>query len=115
MAEYLVTAIWWPDGWEPITPLDVPKCLAHARKEAACHWMSYEQAVATVRSLNRQNMDHPGATWHVVATVKGEAAVGEETIDADRLEVVTPAADGGRGDCSHCPAEHLPCNIDMRG
>ena len=31
MAEYLVTAIWWPDGWEPNTPLDVPKCLSHAQ------------------------------------------------------------------------------------
>ena len=74
--------------------------------------MSYEQAVATVRSLNRQNMDHPGVTWHVVAKAKGQVEAGEETIGFERLEVMQAAEGGGQGDCSHCPAEHLPCKLD---
>ena len=35
MAGYLVATVWWPDGWEPVTPLDVPKCLAWARQQTA--------------------------------------------------------------------------------
>ena len=27
---YKVTAIWWPDGWEPDSPLDVPNCVWQA-------------------------------------------------------------------------------------
>jgi hypothetical protein len=117
MADYVVATVWWPDGWEPTTPLDVPKCLSLPPEQTAGGRMTYPQAVAAVRGLNRQNMDHPGARWFVVAKVKDEPAAaggqaaGREaaTIDADRLEVVEPAEGSGRGDCSHCPAHHLPC------
>ena len=107
MAGYLVTTVWWPDGWEPNTPLDVPKCLAQAREQMACELVTYPQAVATVRSLNQQNMDHPGATWHVVAKLADEPP--PAVVDTRRLEVVQPLEGGGSGDCSHCPAHHLPC------
>ena len=107
MAGYLVTSVWWPDGWEPNTPLDVPKCLSPAREQIACEVVTYQQAVATVRSLNRQNMDHPGATWHVVAKLPEGPPTA--VIDTRRLEVVQAVEGGGSGDCSHCPAHHLPC------
>ena len=60
MAGYLVAAVWWPDGWEPGGPLDVPRCLAFVRPEVPCNLMTHDQALATVRGLNQQNMDHPG-------------------------------------------------------
>ncbi len=104
MADYVVATVWWPDGWEPTTPLDVPKCLAEARETTAGARMTCQQAVATVRGLNQQNMDHPGANWFVVAKVSDEPA--------GRLEVVQPAEGASRGDCSHCPAHHLPCATD---
>ncbi len=113
MADYVVASVWWPDGWEPTTPLDVPKCLSQAREHSGGERMTYQRAVATVRGLNRQNMDHPGATWHVVAKLRdaadGAATGPSATIDAGRLEVVQPAEGGTSGDCSHCPAHHLPC------
>jgi hypothetical protein len=113
MAAYLVTTVWWPDGWEPKTPLDVPTCLAQAREQVANEPLSYEQALAIVRGLNQQNMDHPGATWHVVAGVKGPwvlpADGGPAMIDARQVEVVAVPAGGSRGDCSHCPAKSFPC------
>ncbi|MGO8689789.1 MAG: hypothetical protein ACLQLG_09145 [Thermoguttaceae bacterium] len=113
MADYVVTSVWWPDGWEPTTPLDVPKCLSPVQEQTAGGRMTYQQAVATVRGLNQQNMDHPGTSWFVVAKVKDEPAApaGREaaSIDAGRLEVVEAVEGGGRGDCSHCPAQHLPC------
>ena len=113
MAAYLVTTVWWPDGWEPSTPLDVPKCLAQAREQVPNEPLTYEQAVATVRGLNQQNMDHPGATWYVVAMVKGQpvspADGGRAMINAGQLEVVELPEGASRGDCSHCPASSFPC------
>lgn len=32
---YKVTSIWWPEGWEPKSPLDVPNCVWQARRAAA--------------------------------------------------------------------------------
>ncbi len=113
MAGYLVATVWWPDGWEPVTPLDVPKCLAWAREQTPRELLTYQQAVAAVRGLNQQHMDHPGTAWHVVAKIKDESDVpadrGPATIDSRRLEVVPSVEGSGRGDCSHCPAHHLPC------
>src|SRR5271169_3131851 len=89
-----VTAVWWPDGWEPCGELDV----------------------ATVRGLNRQNMAHPGQTWYVLCEADEPAAaagpVGIEALLAGAAEpplrVIFPAG-SGPGDCSHCPAQGHTC------
>jgi hypothetical protein len=103
MPEYQVAVLWWPDGWEPNSPLDVPNCIGWSGESRPGPKMTYDQAVTAVQGLNRQNMDHPGATWYVVAT-EAEAAEGS----AD-LQVVYPKEGGGRGDCAHCPARSFPC------
>lgn len=114
---YNVTAIAWPEGWEPDAPLDVPNCVWHSREQLGQQWFSYEQAVATVGALNRQCMDRPGTTWYVVAAAENEAvsrtvshdpAGDETTIELRRIHVLRPVR-GGRGDCTCCPAHHLPC------
>lgn len=99
MNEYQVASVWWPDGWEPSGPLDVPRCIGWASEQTTSPQLSYEQAVATVQGLNRQNMEQPGATWYVVANV-GEEGGGLQAIHHP---------DGGKGDCSHCPAHAFPC------
>ena len=86
---YKVTAIWWPDGWEPDSPLDVPNCVWQAQGPAGGQWLSYPQAEATVLGLNRQCMDHPGTTWHVVVAVENEAV--------SRLVSYDPARHGNHG------------------
>ncbi len=114
---YKVTAIWWPDGWEPSSPLDVPNCVWQARDQAGGEWLSYLQAEATVLALNRQCMDHPGAAWHVVVatenepssrTVSYDPAGAETTVEVRPMHVIRPEQ-GGHGDCSHCPAGTFPC------
>ena len=92
MADYVVTSVWWPDGWEPTTPLDVPKCLSPVQEQTAGGRMTYQQAVATVRGLNQQNMDHPGTSWFVVAKVKDGRGAG-----AARRRASTPGGGGRRG------------------
>ena len=118
MSDYVVATVWWPDGWEPQTPLDVPKCVGLTGEQVSGDFLTYQQAVATVRGLNQQNIDHPGATWYVVAAVKGDSPSAtvcrccegtSATIEAGRLEVVESHSGGGRGDCSHCPASQFPC------
>src|SRR5574340_651143 len=44
---YKVTAIWWPEGWEPASPLDVPHCVWHTQGRVGEQWLTYEQAVGT--------------------------------------------------------------------
>jgi hypothetical protein len=114
---YKVTAIWWPDGWEPHGPLDVPNCVWQAEGTAGGQWFSYPQAEATVLGLNRQCMEHPGTTWHVVVAVENEAvsrivsfdpAGTETTVEVRRMHVIRPEQ-GGHGDCSHCPANASAC------
>ena len=115
---YKVTAIWWPDGWEPNSPLDVPNCVWQAHGRAGGQWLSYPRAEATVLSLNRQSMDHPGTTWHVVVAVENEAvartvsydpAGTETTVEVRRMHVIRPEK-GGHGDCAHCPAHTFECS-----
>ncbi len=113
---YRVIPIWWPDGWEPESPLDVPNCVSPVRDRADERRMTYRQAVAAVNGLNRQCMDQPDTTWYVVTAIENEPAL--PTDSPDRLEgrsaatrpvhVIRPER-GGRGDCSHCPAHNLPC------
>lgn len=114
---YKVTAIWWPDGWEPNSPLDVPNCVWQTREPVGGEWLSYPRAEAAVLGLNRQCMEHPGLTWHVVVAVENEAvartvsysAAGvETTMESRRMHVIRPMQ-GGHGDCGHCPAGAFPC------
>ena len=109
MTQFQVTAVWWPDGWEPGSPLDVPNCLGRvAGQDVASPSVDLKQALATVRGLNRQNMDHPGTTWYVVT--EADAPPSASAGAADRpLRVIEPVEGSGRGDCSHCPASSFPC------
>ena len=114
---YVVTAIWWPDGWEPHSPLDVPNCVWQAQGRAGGEWFNYPQAEATVLGLNRQCMEHPGSTWYVVVAVESEPVSRTVTYDPNgtesmtevrRIHVIRPEH-GGHGDCSHCPAHAFRC------
>jgi hypothetical protein len=114
---YKVTAIWWPEGWTPHSPLDVPNCVWQARDNVGGQWLSYAQAEATLRGLNRQCLDNPGATWYVVVAVENEPlsqtvsydhSGTETTVEVRRMHVLRPQG-GGRGDCAHCPAHDFPC------
>ena len=114
---YRVMAIEWPDGWEPDSPLDVPNCVWQAREPTGEPMRDYGCAEAAMLGLNRQCMDHPGAIWHVVIAVENEPlsrSVSYEpdgteiTAEVRRIHVIRPAQ-GGRGDCRHCPAGALPC------
>jgi hypothetical protein len=114
---YKVTALWWPDGWEPHSPLDVPNCAWQAREDGGGESLSYPQAEAMVLALNRQCIEHPGANWHVVVAIENEPlsrtmsydSSGVETVtEVRRMHVIRPA-EGGHGDCSHCPAGTFPC------
>jgi hypothetical protein len=114
---YKVTAIWWPEGWTPHTPLDVPNCVWQDQGRVTGQWLNYDQAETTVRALNRQCMDNPGTTWYVVVAVENEAISQtisydpsglETTVEVRRLHVIRPK-EGGSGDCVHCPAHDFPC------
>jgi hypothetical protein len=114
---YQVGAVWWPDGWEPTGPLDVPNCVWHDQEHGGEDCPTYQQAVAAVHSLNRQCIDHPGTKWYVVTALENEPmartlsydASGNETIIESRLLHVIRPESGGRGDCSGCPAHSFPC------
>ncbi|MGA2033049.1 MAG: hypothetical protein ABSG68_12385 [Thermoguttaceae bacterium] len=117
MAQFQVITVWWPDGWEPNDPLDVPNCMWQAGEQTAEEPMSLEQALATVRGLNRQNMAHPGAVWHAVGVVEDGSALSDDCGDsAEQFEdasgrsirLLRPRG-SGKGDCSHCPAHAFPC------
>lgn len=114
---YKVTAIWWPEGWEPASPLDVPNCVFRAQSAVADETLTYQEAVARMISLNRQSMDLAGTMWYVILAVENEPlsqtvsydpAGTETTVVVRRTHVVTPE-NGGHGDCSHCPAHSFQC------
>ncbi|MEN6493614.1 MAG: hypothetical protein ABFD16_04920 [Thermoguttaceae bacterium] len=115
---YKVTSIWWPGGWEPNSPLDVPNCVWKSQGSVDDQRLTYPQALATVRGLNQQSMNHAGAMWYVVVAVENEpvsqtvsydAGGTETTVEVRRLHLVRPEEGGGRGDCSHCPAHSFQC------
>jgi hypothetical protein len=115
---YKVAALWWPTGWEPQSPLDVPNCAWKAHGDPDPKPLSYAQATAIVRGLNEQGMTHAGAMWYVVIAVENEpvlqtishdASGTETTVEVRRLHVVRPEEGSGPGDCSHCPAGSIPC------
>ena len=114
---YKVTAIWWPEGWEPNSPLDVPNCIWHTQGRVGNEWMTYDQAEKTIAALNRQCIDSPGTTWHVIVGVENESVSKtvsydptgtETTVEVRRIHVIRPEK-GGTGDCSHCPAHDFSC------
>jgi hypothetical protein len=114
---YKVAVIWWPDGWEPESPLDVPNCVWQSQGRDLGKWTSYPQAETIVLALNRQCMAYAGATWHVVVAVENETVsrvvsydpVGTETtVEVRRMHVVRPKH-GGHGTCRHCPAHEFQC------
>lgn len=114
---YKVTAIWWPQGWEPSSPFDVPNCVWKAQGDVERQGLTYKRALATVRGLNQQSLDSAGAMWYVIIAVENEpvshtisydAGGTETTVEVRRLHVVRPEP-GGRGDCSHCPAHAFEC------
>jgi hypothetical protein len=114
---YRVTAIWWPSGWEPRSPWDVPRCVWRAQGQTDPAPLSYERALAVMRGLNQQSLDNAGSLWYVLVAVENEpisqtvaydASGVETTVQVRRLHVVQPD-EGGRGDCSYCPAHSLPC------
>jgi hypothetical protein len=97
--------------------LDVPNCAWQAQGHGSSDWFSYPQAEATVLGLNRQCMDHPGSTWHVVVAVENEAvsrtvsfdSTGTETtVEVRQIHVIRPEQ-GSHGSCSHCPAHAFQC------
>jgi hypothetical protein len=114
---YKVAAIWWPAGWEPQSPLDVPNCVWRAQGEMDQEHLTYPQALAMVRGLNQQSMDHAAAMWYVIIAVENESisqtvsfdpAGTETTVQVRRLHVARPES-GGKGDCSYCPAHSFQC------
>jgi hypothetical protein len=114
---YKVTAIWWPDGWEPNSPLDVPNCVWQAQGPGSGEPLGYPEAEATVLGLNRQCMDHPGTTWHVIVAIENEAVSRmisydpsgmETTVETRRMHVIQPEQ-GSHGSCAHCPAHEFEC------
>lgn len=115
---YKVAAIWWPSGWEPQSPWDVPKCVWKAQGDIDPKPLTYPQATAAVRGLNEQAMRHAGTKWYVVIAVENEPVSQSVSLDASgtetavqvrRLHVVRPEDGGGPGDCSHCPAHSFQC------
>jgi hypothetical protein len=116
---YKVTATWWPSGWEPGSPLDVPNCAFKADDELGQEGTTYRRALATVRALNRQALDHAGSKWYVVVAVENEPISrtvscdpsGTETsVEVRPMHVVRPEEGGSRGDCAYCPAHGLQCS-----
>ncbi|MFZ5830697.1 MAG: hypothetical protein ACOY3P_11450 [Planctomycetota bacterium] len=114
---YKVTPIWWPEGWEPSSPRDVPNCVWKARGGPAESAANFRQAENTVYGLNQQCIENPGTTWYVVVAVENEPVATnvaydssgtETTAESRRLHVIRPDQ-GGHGNCDHCPAHSFSC------
>ena len=70
---YKVAAIWWPTGWEPQSPIDVPNCVWRAQGEMDQDHITYPQALAMIRGLNQQSMDRAATMWYVIIAVENES------------------------------------------
>lgn len=125
---YRVMSIWWPEGWSPGHPSDVPNCAWKARDTQASvgseRTLTYQQATAMVRGLNQQVIDQAGEQWYVVTATENEAVSQtilrtpmstETTTEVRRLYVLRPDQPDGRGDCSHCPAHCSECAMEDWG
>ncbi|NLE39442.1 MAG: hypothetical protein GX621_15580 [Pirellulaceae bacterium] len=127
MVRYQVLSIWWPEGWEPSGPADVPNCAwqtefdriepPHLGKP-----LTRDEALALVRALNRQVIDHAADRWYVAAAVDDEPLPREsipispcEGTERYRVRILIPEDESGRGDCSNCPAHELDCAMAEQG
>lgn len=114
---YKVAAIWWPTGWEPKSPLDVPNCVWRAQGEPNDQTVSYQEAMAIVQSLNHQGMTQAAVRWYVVVAIENEPISHTVSLDPSGTETTVKvrkihmvrADQGGHGDCSHCPAHSFDC------
>ena len=109
---YRVLAIEWPDGWEPDSPLDVPNCVWQAQEPTGDVMRDYAHAEAAMLGLNRQCMDHPGATWHVVVAVENEPLSRSVSYEPDGTEITADVSPDPRDPA--CPGRPrrlppLPC------
>ena len=120
MVQYHILSIWWPEGWEPRGPSDVPNCAWQTELEPLeplnlARSMEQDEAFSTVRALNRQVIDATAERWYVVAAVESEPVPptadepAEPGIDRYRLHILRPASGAGQGDCTACAAHDLPC------
>lgn len=118
---YRVAALVRPEGWEPAGPADVPNCIWKAESRGPGAALSYRQALDTMWALNQQGMDQDSSTWFVPVAVENEPVeesvkydpAGMETVVQVRpLHLVRPPQ-GGRGDCSYCPARDFPCRDEQ--
>lgn len=114
---YHVAALWWPSGWEPTSPWDVPYCACQSQRQIGPPRLTYAQAGAVVRGLNQQSIDYAGTMWYVIVAVENEPigqtvshdGAGVTHLELRRFHVVQPEEGSGRGDCSFCPAHSLGC------
>jgi hypothetical protein len=115
---YKVSVLWRPEGWEPSSPLDVPNCVWKGQAQLDAESLTYARAVETVRGLNQQCIDLSSSMWYVIVAVENEPIsqvfaydpAGTETTTRVRKLHVIRAENGGRGDCSHCPAHSFQCS-----
>lgn len=116
--EYRIASVWWPAGWEPEDPLDVPNCVLHAHSDPAAEPGDFDRASAIVRALNQQCMDQTSPFWYVMVAVEAEPLSrtitfdpsGVETIvEVKRFHVVRTDPEHGRGRCDYCPAREFDC------
>lgn len=114
---YKIASIWWPAGWEPLSPFDVPLCVCRTQGTLQEDVLTYDQALATMKALNLQAMDRASTLWYVMIAVENEPvsrsisydpAGLQTTVEIRKIHIAQPA-EGGRGDCSHCPARSLDC------
>lgn len=116
---YKIASIWWPAGWEPLSPFDVPLCVSRTQGTLQDELLTYDQALATMKGLNQQAMDRASTTWYVMIAVENEPvsrsisydpAGLQTTVEIRKIHIAMPE-EGGRGDCSHCPARGLDCTM----
>jgi hypothetical protein len=116
---YKIASIWWPAGWEPVSPFDVPLCVCRTQGTLQEDLLTYDQALATMKALNQQAMDRASTLWYVMIAVENEPISRSISYDPTGLQTtveirkihIAQTAEGGRGDCSHCPARGLDCTM----
>ncbi len=115
--KYRIASVWWPTGWEPSGPMDVPNCVLHAQSDPHDEPCSYDRALTLVRALNQQCIDQASPFWYVVVadeaeplsrTITFDSSGVETTVEVKRFHVVRSDPDG-RGRCTECPARQFDC------
>ena len=74
MTQYQVTAVWWPEGWEPRSPLDVPNCPCPGPR-AECNQPCDGLQAGLGRSPRIESSEH-GPPW--CNLVRGDRGGGED-------------------------------------